>query len=315
MKKRNLLGSGAAIAAISFLTSTAQSQTFYSNSLDSSAGWTVNASAPGSIATFGYDYSALGIPASPNGGGSTIGLRLEANIFGGGAVFQGISVSPTGQTFNGDFQLRFDLWQNFPGPLPGGGTGSTQLSGAAVGTAGTGAQWPGGTIDSIIFATTGDGGSAQDYRVYPDGPMATPASGMYAAGTGTAPDARNNTHPYYAGFGGNTAPEAQGITGTTAAGTQGFEWHDVAITRVGNSVTWEIDGTLIATVDATSLTLGGGNFALVQSDINATTTDEAGAPYLFGLFDNVRVTVVPEPSSAALLVAAGALALARRRKS
>lgn len=51
-------------------------QILFQSDLNSSTGWTVlQEAAPSSLATFGYDYSALGIPASPNGGGSTIGSR------------------------------------------------------------------------------------------------------------------------------------------------------------------------------------------------------------------------------------------------
>lgn len=96
-------------------------------------------------------------------------------------------------------------------------------------------------------------------------------------------------------------------------GSLGFEWHDVAITKIGNTVTWDIDGVRLATVDASTLALGGANILLNQSDINNGTTDAAGEPLLFGLFDNVRVTAVPEPSTYALL-GLGALFLAGRRR-
>lgn len=317
MKKRFILRSGAALTAISILSTSAQAQTFFSSALDSSTGWNINASAGNHIATFGFDYSALGIPASPNGGGSTIGLRLQANaptVPPAAGVFGGISVSPTGQAFVGDFQLRYDLWQNFPGPYPAGGAGSTQLSGGGIGTAGTTPQWAGAAYDSLFFLASGDGGSGSDYRVYPVANAAAAATGYYAAGSSGTPSPLDSAHPYYASFGGNTAPAIQGQTGTTAVGTQGMEWHDVAITKVGSTVTWEIDGVLIATVDAGALTFGGDNIALIQSDINAGQTDAAGGPILFGVYDNVRVTVVPEPTSAALMAVAGALLLARRRK-
>lgn len=201
-------------ATILSLLSVSHAQTFFSDSLDSGAGWTVN-SGPGTAnrATFGFDYSTLGIPAAPNSGGSTIGLRLEANRPGGG-VNSGISVSPTGQSFTGDYQLRFDMWLNAPGAattpgFPAGGTGSTQITGGGIGTAGTSAQWHLGANDSIFFMGTGEGGAAQDYRVYvpsATGNFSSPTTGYYAAGTTTTPDVRNAADPYYASFGGVTPP-------------------------------------------------------------------------------------------------------------
>jgi hypothetical protein len=328
MKTPGFVRSGAVFSlSLLALCIPSQAQVLYSDSLDSATGWTVN-SGPGTAnrATFGFDYSTLGIPAAPNSGGSTIGLRLEANRPGGG-VNSGISVSPTGQSFTGDYQLRFDMWLNAPGAatppgFPAGGTGSTQLTGGGIGTAGTSAQWHLGANDSVFFMGTGEGGAAQDYRVYPVGALAAPTTGYYAAGTTTTPDVRNAADPYYASFGGVTPPAEQTAlfpqqNGTTQVGTLGFEWHDVAITKTGNIITWDVDGIRLATVDLTTVStpLGGSNILLNQSDINAGTTDAAGDPLLFGLFDNVRVTQVPEPSTYALMgLGALAFAMARRRK-
>jgi hypothetical protein len=138
-------------------------------------------------------------------------------------VFGGLSVSPTGQSFAGDYRLRFDLWQNFNGPLPAGGSGSTQITGGGVGSSGTVPQWPGGTQDSVWFAGTADGGSGVDYRAYSS---AAPggyddASGVFAAG------GRNESNAYYAEFGEETAPTPQvdqypDQGGTTIPGTLGF---------------------------------------------------------------------------------------------
>jgi hypothetical protein len=279
----------------------------------------VNAARAGSDrALFGFDYNTLGIPAAPGSGGTTQGLLLQANRTDG--IQSGISVSPTGQSFSGDYQLRFNLWHNYPGPLTLGGSGSTQVSGAGIGTAGTTPQWAGAVYDSLFFGATGDGGSTFDYRVYPVANLAGVESGYYAAGTGTA--ARNNTDPYYSVFGGETAPAGQlslfpGQTESTSPGAQGFAWRDVAITKIGDTVTYDIDGVRIASVDASTLTFGGDNILLTHFDINNTiSTDVNADSLLFGLFDNLTVTVVPEPSTYALMLGgAGLLMFIKRRKA
>jgi hypothetical protein len=240
-------------------------------------------------------------------------------------VFSGISVSPTGLNLSGDYQLRYDLWQNFPGPAPVGGSGSTQFSGGGILTSGTTPQWIGAVYDGIFFIATGDGNTTLDYRIYSRGlaNVATPETGYYAAGNTTSPDPRADTNPYYASFGGVQAPAAQQTlfpqqTGTTRVGSQAFEWHDVAITKIGNTVTWDIDGIRMATVDVSGFSYIGNNIMLVHSDFNtASSTDANADKLLFGLYDNVRVTsVVPEPSTYALLGLGGALVMAaRRRKS
>jgi hypothetical protein len=304
-----------------FSTVATQGQVLFSDNMDSATGWSVNAVNAGNVATFGFNYGAVGIPAAPNSGGTTVGLRLEANRPGTG-VFSGVSVSPTSQSFTGDYQLRFDLWQNFPGPAPAGGSGSTQLSGGGIMTAGTTPQWAGAAYDGIFFLTTGDGNSSQDYRIYSKGlaNQAASESGFFAAGSTVTPDVRNQSDPYYSNFGGVQAPAAQTAlfpqqTGTTLVGSQAFGWHDVAITKIGNTVTWDIDGKRIATVDTTSFAMTGSDIMLIQSDINAgSSTDANASSLLFGLVDNVRVTTVPEPSTLALIGLGGLLAAGIRRR-
>ena len=288
--------------------------------VDSTANWTTSASngAVFNPVNYYFDYSSVGIPSAPGSNGTTRGLKLQANV--GGPTQSGVSVSPTGQSFTGDYTLEFDAWHNYNGPLNGGGNGSTQVTGAGIGTAGTTAQWAGGAYDSLFFGATGDGGSSIDYRVYPKANTAVPASGYYAAGTSLTPDSRNNLDPYYAGFGGNVAPAGQlasfaGQTGTTAVGSLGFEWHHVTINKSGNTVTYTIGDTLIATVDISGIELGGTNILLNHYDINnGASTDPLAPTLLFGLIDNVRVSVVPEPGALSVVAIAGVAVMRRRRR-
>lgn len=261
---------------------------------DHSANWTVNNSSTDGPVDLYFDYSTVGVPLAPHSTSATRrGAKLQANLISG--TFGGVSISPTGLNItNQDYVLRFDLWQNFNGPLPDGGSGSTQISGGGIGTAGTSVQYP-GAVDGIWFATAGDGGSSVDYRAYgKDAPSGyTEASGVFAAGTGGT--ARNNTDPYYAEFGGESAPAEQvalypSQAGATYAGAQGFVWRDIVVAKSGDVVKWYIDGKLIATVNGASTNLAGGDIVLLHSDINAGSSADPNAPAMaFGLFDNVRV--------------------------
>lgn len=123
-------------------------------------------------AKFFFDYSTVGIPSAPHStGGTTRGLKIMANQDGDfdgiSPGLTGITVSPTGQDFStaGDYKLKFDWWANFSGPFPAGSSGSTQLSTFGIATSGAVANYA-GTADGVFFASTLDGNSAADYRVY-----------------------------------------------------------------------------------------------------------------------------------------------------
>jgi hypothetical protein len=291
--------------------------------VDPTANWTVND--PGlsdTLVDFFYDYSAIGVPSAPSGAG-TRGLKMTAN--NSGNIFSGFSVSPTGQSFAGDYVLTFDLWQNYVGPLGSGGSGSTQLSTFGIGTAGDVAFWPGAPVkESVAFGVTLDGGSASDYRVYDSSaPTSHPAgSSVYSAPGG----ANNGSDPYYAGFGGESAPAAQlvlfpGQVGSTDSGEIAFAWREVLIDVSGGFATWFIDGLQIAQVDLMSLTLGGGNILFGHSDTNGSSSADPNDSLLnITLIDNIRVEAarnrVPEPASGALVAfgLAAMLCLRRRRE-
>ncbi len=315
MKYKTLI---AMMCGLALTSGTLQSQILYSDNFDagtSASGWTAVLSHSDAFADFAFDYSTLGIPPAPRSSGTTIGMRFLANQSAG--VFQGISASPNGQGFT-DFILRFDMWLNYNGPLNGGGSGSTQVGSFGWGTSGASAQWAGAS-SSIMFGASGDGGSTFDYRVYRDNALLAPSTGVYAAGTGTSPDARNNIHPYYTAlFGGETAPAAQlalypGQTGATFDGALGFAWRDVVIVKNGDTLTWSIDGNLIATVSAAGATLSGNNIFFGQFDINATSSTDVNDFLITSIYDNITVSVIPEPSSA-LLGLLGLAALGLRRK-
>jgi hypothetical protein len=298
---------------------------------DTSANYSVNSSGGNNAATFAFDYGAVGIPSAPNSsGGTTSGLRLEANYIDGdpGESFSGVSVSPTSFSVTGDFDIRFDLWQNSIGPFTGssgdGGSGSTQVTDYGWGTAGTSAQWA-GARDSVVFGATGEGNSGFDWRVYPNAALAGATSPLYVAtpGAGSDADVRNNVHSYYvANFPGQAPPAAQTLlfpgsqTGAPQNGTPAFAWHEVLISKRGNTLSWSMDGVPLANVDVSTVgSLGGSNIFFGQSDINSTASADPNVrSLLFGLIDNVEVVVIPEPSSLLMgLAGVMGLLLSRRR--
>jgi hypothetical protein len=266
---------------------------------DTSADWIFNEANPDSnTATFNFDYSTVGIPPAPNTtNGTTRGLRLQANN-GATGVFTGLSVSPKDQGFTGDYRLSFDMWINYPGPLETGGTGSTLSFSAGIGTTGTAPQFPGTSVEGVLFSVTGDGGTSADWRAYSAiGSTLAPGTGVYAGGTQSS--VQNNSDPYYSVFGHVTAPDAQvainsAQTGVSPLGAPGEAWHEVHITKIGTNVTWTVDNYLIATIPLTNKEIST-NIFVGFFDINASQT--ADFDMNFGLVDNLRVeqlsTVTP----------------------
>ncbi len=332
--KRICLTACAALAVAMASHSAFAAIVYYSNDFDTdtTASWTVNDNGQGTnAADFYFDYSTVGIPSAPNSvGGSTRGLKLQANISGTGpatGALPGISVSPTGKSFTGDYKLKFDWWHNWLGNVTGGisnaggGSGSTQISTFGIMTTGTTANYAGAS-DSVFFAATGDGASGSDYRVYsrqiPTSHVGNVTGATYAAGT-----QNNSPSTYYADLfpAGATAPPEQVTAsatqaGSTLAGTAGFRWHEVLISKSGNIITWDVNGTLVATLDITAHANQplGSNILFGHSDtsLGAGTPADLFALLDFTLIDNVQV--IPEPASLSLigLSLAGLLAIRRR---
>ena len=295
-------GYGAVTSQVALLTVTLPpvAQTVWLDNFDanSAANWLVNRSSTDCRATFNYNYAANGIPPAPNSTNNTTrGVKLEANVSLGTAA--AINISPVGQSFSGDYRLRFDLWLNQNGPFPDGGNGSTQHGTAGVDTSGTSVHWTGSgsTADGYWFAVDGEGGASDtsstamnDFGAFSDTTYYSAGSGVYAAGT--ASNSRGNGNSYYAGTfpGGQTAPAAQQSaysqqTGSLAVGTIGFAWRDVIITKTGDTVEWSIDGLKIATISGAAF--ASSNIFVGLWDSFDSLSDNTNLS--FAVFDNVRV--------------------------
>ena len=265
--------------------------TLFADNFDvpSAANWATNQSQASDKVTFAYDYSADGIPPAPHTtNGTTLGMKLEANITAAAAA--GVSASPKNQNFTGDYRLRFDMWINYNGPLFDGGSQSTEFIGAGVGTKGNVIEWANGgaAVDGIWFSCDGDGGNGLDYRAWKGNThLSNPnASAVYPA------NAQGVANAYYAAFGGDPAPLIQQTTypanqtGTSGPGNPGMAWHDSVITKQGTNISWTLDGILIVTVNSTGATLSTNIF------VNYYDTSSGVSPIAalsFGLIDNLRV--------------------------
>ncbi len=302
MKKRLIV-----LAAVICVPAMAFGGVLYSSDLTDGTNWTINEKGGTNTATFGWDYSAMGIPAAP-GSADTLGLYLSANDGPTATSYGGITASPTGQTFSGNYQMSFDFWSNYNGPAPAGGSGSTEYTGGGIGYDGTSVEssYEG---SGARLLTVGDSSSARDWRMYKGATEQWVASNQYDVST------NNNTAPEFAAI----APAVdisqfagQGQTGITDIGGPAFAWHHVVITVIEAAGTahFEIDGLSLGTCDNAigSPTNLSGGIHLTHADYYSSMSGALG----FAVFDNLVVTDVPEPASLALL-AIGGLALIRRR--
>jgi GH25 family lysozyme M1 (1,4-beta-N-acetylmuramidase) len=292
--------SGSVTSSPSWLVVYPPQATLFADNFDvnTATNWILNKSSTDTVATFSFDYSTLGIPSAPNStNGTTRGLQMKANLAEG--VVAAVSLSPTNQSFAGDYRLRFDAWINVNGPFPGGGNGSTEFLTAGLGTSGTHTEWASGAAtDGYYFAADGDGGvsasstTSGDYCAYSNATLLATSSGAYIAGTDST--VRDNANAYYTSAFpvGQAAPALQQTnysqqTGSLNTGTFGFAWHDVIISRRGKAVDWVVDGVRLAYVASATFTAS--NVCVGFWDQFPSLSDNNTLS--FGLVDNVRVEV------------------------
>lgn len=307
-------------------------QVIYSDGFSSSADSanyntfvTAGATGPSSDATFGYDYSALGIPAAPNTtDGSTFGLRLRVDNLQSsvGTVVGAVEVATTGVSLPSQYVISADVWGNYIGSgssIASSGVNGSTGAAMGVGTTGTSLQYVAANNGLLVEAFHDNGGGAnQEYRVYTDNTHPNPTTaGYWAAGNSSTSASYND--PYYSFLGSHTAPAAQVTVsatqgGSTPAGIIGFAWHTMTITQDGVNMTWAIDGHTITTVPDSALTLAGSQISLGADD-SGLTGSSAANNQLFNadIWDNLTITTVPEPvTSSFLMLGAAGLLVSRR---
>ena len=306
-----------AVALVLWHASPVVGQTLYTQDFDvnDTANWTVNDPAVTDIfADFFFDYNSVGIPPAPNSGGTTRGMILQANL--GTGVFGGFSVSPTGQSFTGDFKIAFDYWGNTHQTPAGDGT--SNLSYFGFGTSGTFGNFP-GQADGVWFGVVADGDSGADYRVYshdraisyqvpprePDAPdfcdCDDDATHYALTQFGMEPTRDSDAGVLYRdNFGAVTPPEAMqaefpnaDLSSATFLGSLAFEWHRMEIVKEGNLASWFVDGVRLIELDMSDLSpFPGDNILFGHSDITNGSPPAASDAFdlLFTLIDNVEVT-------------------------
>lgn len=299
-------------------TAVGQALFFDDFNTDSSGNYSIVSTSDDVETNFAFDYSTLGIPSAPHTpDGSTLGLQMKANIEdpdGDGTDVREALTLHTNQQFSGSIMVRFDMWMNANGPMPGGGHGSTEFMTVGVGGDGSTVNDNGVTGVGAWTAVAGEGGSTRDYRMYKDAGEQFAESGQFNADTVSAPNGggHNASHEYYSQFG-NVELDflpVQGGTdnqvGATNSGVIGFGWHPVRLIvsalggtgTTGPAVQWRIDSS--PDENGTELTIGtldagigspfsvDGSVTLGYVDPFNSVSDNP--KWSFGVADNLTVT-------------------------
>lgn len=319
-----------ALCAALGLAATAQAQ-LYSETFDDSGAssrWSApivdaeNGAFDGQV-DYAFDYSAVGIPAAPNGGG-TIGALMEANRTAQtGDQGETVGIVSTGVTLpDHDYKLSMDVYFNVE-TANGGTTEYVHFGVHASGPNSPGDDSVQGDVpfrfglsdgDGLTWQFDGDAGSSTDLFRYEDAGNADTGS---ENGLGAYDDLPVGVIP-----GVSTGPNASGPTNS---------WVTVEIERIGDDISFSMNGYEIDSI-ANGADFSGGTISIGYADAfnsvaatdflvgpDPTPFDDSDGPFgddipgfaHFAVFDNVVLT--PEPTSAVIaLIALSGLAARRR---
>lgn len=294
MKHPHLVTAALAAALLQALPAIGQGILFSDDfDTDTTANWTVKEGSvlgtPDFGAQFSYDYSQKGIPAAPNSvGGSTRGVWMTVNK-DDTADQAAVSIFPTGQSFSGNYALRFDMWLGYNGPAYGG-TGSTEFATFGINHSGDFAQWSlaPDSDGGLFFAVTGEGGAARDWRAYLGSPGGAPLELQGVAGGFLDRDASGAVENEAFNVNAATNP-LRFMFPSPPFGTPevpGKRWVQGEVRQQDGKITWVLNGYVIAQRDFDALS-SSGNISLGNMDIFASIADPKADNFV--IFDNVKV--------------------------
>ncbi len=243
--------------------------------VDRSADWLVRFGANNQIydgsVVWAYDYSTRGIPVAPSTlDGTTLGVFVQVNKTNAAvAGAAGINLYPAGQTFSGNYALRFDMF------LAYGSASTTEHAMAGLNHSGlltnrvtqsatdTNNTTRGG--DGIWAAIETDGSNNRDYTLYaPTNQAAVPAT--VASRTAASLAAVIPAPPY------------------AVAGSPGRAWSQIELSQFDNVISLSVNNNLVLQYTNTT-GFRSGTVMLGHSD----QFDSVGNADNFVIFDNIRV--------------------------
>ncbi len=259
-------------------TDTSANWNFFAGSDDNVPDYTTNWAFNYGVIPYTFNGKTYLIPPAPNStGGSTTGVRFTVNDANG--VNAAVNIYPKGQSFSGNFALKFDMWLNHPGGALGtGGSGTTEYAICGIDHLGTEINWDATnsppSTDGNWFGVDGDGGANSDYLAFVGN-----LSGMQTQLTSTSGlVSSNHTNPTYEALFPTTRFETIGVPGKS--------WVAGEIDQTNGIITWKMNGTIIAQRNNIS-SFTSGDIMLGYMDIFPSIASPLADAYL--LYNNVRV--------------------------
>lgn len=258
---------------------------------DNSANWTMRFGSGNGIEDyryqFSYDYASgatpPAIPPAPHSSGDTLGCYLTVNKDEGSALgAAGINLYPSGQSFSGNYAVRFDMYV-----MVGNAASTTEYALFGINHSGNNTNWfrnssggvpAGWAFDGLFYGVEADGAALGDYVIYSApttaGNNPTPLTPGVNASTLTATFKLPPFGPTL------ILPGAPGCDETSTTPS----WSDVEIDKVGSLVRLMINKTPIMTItNSTAFTAG--NIMLGYCD----AYDSVMSGNSCVIYDNLRV--------------------------
>ena len=306
MMKVSLLGIGLIIAMQS---SALAGEIIFSDGFDqdSSADWIVQedsqSETPDATVIFGHDYSkdifkltrgatteTLTVPKNPfDSGENTLGLKLFVNSDEEPAAAS-VSLFPKNIDVQGDHSLRFEMFMSYNGPA-GGGTGSTEFATMGVGHSGelvaslvNNAAVDG---DGTFFAVTGEGGASRDFRAYVGDGFSVPEFLDEQTARVGFTDMDGDGIGEYNAFVGGPMARVFPFPPHETQGVPGKGWVRAEVRKVGDTVSWILNGQIIATLTDDQVLSDGNRVMIGYSDPFSSIAMPGDENYI--VYDNLRI--------------------------
>lgn len=278
-----------------FDTDTSRNWSFFWGANDNLPDYTTNWAFNYGVIPYTYNGVTYLIPPAPNSTNSTtLGVKFTVNNTNGSDA--GVNIYPRGQSFSGNYALKFDMWINYPGGAEGSGaSGTTQYAIFGLNFLGSEVNWAAASAsstDGIWFGNDGDGGAIVDYLAYVGNRSGTQTELLGQAASGLSQS--NHTASIFT----TLFPSPPSET----AGTPGKTWAEYEIDQTNGTLIWKINGAVIAQRANTS-SFTSGDIMLGLMDIFPSIANPASDCYV--LYDNVRVENLSAAPTVAPTITAG----------